>query len=143
MDEIVYDLLLKSPLGFALLGTLRFRIRFDQPAAGKGAGDVSALLAETLERPVITMDVQELAGSISVQFLTALSPVPIDGRLFSFAMAPLPLNALFSGGDSERPLFLQFSFLDATHIGGGLLWQAGTPRQLTFSLLGTQRPFGM
>lgn len=143
MDEIVYDLLLKNPLGFTLLGTLRFRILFDQPVAGNGIGDISALLAETLERPIITVDAQDVEGSIAVQFLTGLRPVPIAGRSFSLGMSPLPLNALFGSADTARPLFLQFSFLDATHIGGGLLWQPGTPQQLKFSLLGTQRPLGM
>lgn len=143
MDEIIYDLLLKSPLGFALLGTLRFRVIFDEPASGKSIGDVSGLLAGTLERPFITMNVQDLEGSISVQFLTGPRPLPVAGRLFSFDMTPLPLNALLNGGDTTRQLFLQFSFLDATHIGGGMLWQPGAPQQMKFSLLGTQRPFGM
>lgn len=143
MDEIVYDLLLKSPLGFMLLGTLRARILFEEPAAGKAIGDVSALLAETLDRPVISVDVQRLEGSIAVQFLTGSRPVPLNGLLFGAGMSPLPLNALFNSEDPTRQLFLQFSFLDATHIGGGLLWRPGTPQQLKFSVLGTQRPFGM
>ncbi|SEN79082.1 hypothetical protein SAMN05428959_103139 [Duganella sp. CF517] len=143
MDEIIYDLLLKSPLGFALLGTLRFRVVFDEPAAGRGIGDVAALLTATLERPFITMNAQDLEGSIAVQFLTGPRPLPGAGRIFSFDMTPLPLNALLSAGDATRQLFLQFSFLDATHIGGGMLWQPGSPQQMKFSLLGTQRPFGM
>lgn len=143
MDEIIYDLLLKSPFGFALLGALRFRIRFDEPVDGKSIGDVSALLAETLERPVTTVDLQSLEGSISVQFLTGVRPVPISGFAFSSGPTPLPLGALFNSTDPTRQLFLQFNFLDSTHIGGGLLWQPGTLRQQKFSVLGTQRPFGM
>ena len=143
MDEIIYELLLKSPLGFTLLGTLRFRIRFDAPVDGESIGDVSALLAETLERPVVNVELQSLEGSISVQFLTGLRPVPINGFAFSAGPTPLPLGALFNSTDATRQLFLQFNFLDATHIGGGLLWQPGTPRQQKFSVLGTQRPFGM
>lgn len=143
MDEIIYDLLLKSPQGFMLLGTLRARILFAEPEAAKGGADVSALLAGSLERPFITMDVQRLEGNITIQFLTGLRPLPLEGLLFSFGMAPLPFNALFNSADPARPLTMQISFLDATHIGGGLIWQAGTPRQQTFSLLGTQRGFGM
>lgn len=143
MDEIIYDLLLKSPQGFMLLGRLRFHIIFPQLQAGKGIGDVSALLTETLERPVTTMDVQRLEGGIVVQFLTGPRPVPIAGQALGAGMAPLPLTALFNSTDPARPLFLQIGFLDATHIGGGLLWLPGTPRQLKFSVLGTQRPLGM
>ncbi|MBP1202641.1 hypothetical protein JOD97_000655 [Duganella sp. 1411] len=141
MDEIIYDLLLKSPQGFMLLGTLRFRVT--EFEAAKGTADVSALLAESLERPFINMDVQRLEGSIAVQFLSGLRPVPIEGLAFSFGMVPLPLNALFNSADPARPLTIQFSFLDATHIGGGMIWQVGTARELKFSLLGTQRGFGM
>ena len=145
MDEIIYDLLLKSPQGFMLLGTLRARILFTdpEPDAAKGSADVSALLAESLERPFITMDVQRVEGNIAIQFLTGLRPVPLEGLLFGFGMAPLPFNGLFNSADPARPLTMQISFLDATHIGGGLIWQVGTPRQQTFSLLGTQRGFGM
>nr|WP_315393823.1 hypothetical protein [uncultured Duganella sp.] len=140
MGPIAYDLLLKSPIGFMLLGTLR--LRFSEPAAPTGVADVPALLAESLERPFIEMDVQRLDGDIAIQFLTGARPVPIEGVSFSIPPTPLPLNGLFGSADAARPLFVQFSFLDATRIGGGLLWQPGTPRQQTFSLLGTQRPFG-
>ena len=141
MDEIIYDLLLKSPQGFMLLGTLRFRIT--EFEAAQGTADVSALLGESLERPFINMEVQRLDGSLTVQFLTGLRPVPVEGVSFGFGMEPLPLNAVLNNADPARPLTMQFSFLDASHIGGGLIWQVGTARELKFSLLGTQRGFGM
>lgn len=142
MDEIIYDLLLKSPQGFMLLGTLRFRMT--ELEALSGLADVPALPAEAqqLERPFIEMDVTSLEGSISVQFLTGLRPVPLTGFAFSSGMAPLPLNALLNSTDAARYLTMQFGFMDATHIAGGLIWQPGTPRQLIFSMLGTQRAFG-
>ena len=146
MDEIVYDLLLKSPLGFMLLGTLRARIVFIEEAAAKRAGGASASLVESLggalDRPSVQMDLQRVEGSIAVQFLTGGRPVPVEGIILGFGMYPLPLFGVLNSAEAP-PITMQLSFLDATHIGGGIVWQPGTPRQLTFSLLGTQRGFGM
>ncbi|MEV4777772.1 hypothetical protein [Burkholderia sp. LMU1-1-1.1] len=150
MDEIVYDLLLKSPLGFMLLGTLRARILFIEEAAAKRAGAASApvpaslveSLGGALDRPSVQMDLQRVEGSIAVQFLTGSRPVPVEGIILGFGMYPLPLFGVLNSAEAP-PITMQLSFLDATHIGGGIVWQPGTPRQLTFSLLGTQRGFGM
>ena len=147
MDEIIYDLLLKSPLGFMLLGTLRARIIFTEEQATKVATGASASLAasltESLDRPTAQMGLQRVEGYIAVQFLSGIRPVPIEGVILGLDMYPLPLFGVLNSKDPARPLTMQLSFLDASHIGGGLVWQAGTPRQLTFSLLGTQRGFGM
>lgn len=151
MDEIIYDLLLKSPQGFMLLGTLRARLLFTEEEAIKDAAGASGSLAESLaeslapslERPTAQMGLQRVEGSIAVQFLSGRSPVPIEGIILGLDMYPLPLFGVLNSADAARPLTIQLSFLDASHIGGGLIWQAGTIRQLTFSLLGTQRGFGM
>lgn len=151
MDDIIYDLLLKSPHGFMLLGTLRARILFTEEEATRDAAGASASLAESLaqslapslERPTTQMGLQRAEGSIAIQFLTGLRPVPIEGIILGMDMFPLPVFGVFNSTDAARPLTMQISFLDATHIGGGLIWQPGTLRQLTFSLLGTQRGFGM
>jgi hypothetical protein len=142
MDEFVYDLLLKSAQGITLLGTLRFR--YTDLDAVMAAADMPAL-ATTLEQQYVTLDIFQMGGNVTVQFLTGLGPLPLEGVTYSTPPLPLsvPLTTTLSGGDATRRLSLQFNYLDATHIAGGLVWQFGTPFEAKFSILGTKRAFGL
>ena len=142
MDEFVYDLLLKSAQGISLLGTLRFR--YTDRDAVIAAADVS-VLAAAFEQQYVTLDIFQMGGNVTVPFLTGLGPLQLEGVTYSTPPLPLsvPLTTTLSGGDATLRLSLQFNYLDATHIAGGLAWQYGTPRETKFSILGTQRAFGL
>lgn len=141
MDDLVYDLLLKSAQGLTLFGTLRFR--FTDLDAVNGIADVPALMKAALEQTYVTLDIFQMAGEISVQFLTGPRALPLVGVSFSRPAAPLPLTTILNGGDDTRQLSMQFNYFDATEIAGGLVWQYGTPRETRFSILGTRRAFGL
>ena len=141
MDDHVYDLLLKSAQGLTLFGTLRFR--FTDLDAVAGIADVPSLMAAALEQTYVELDVFQMAGHISVQFLTAARPLPLVGVSFSRPASPLPLTTILNGGDDTRRLGMQFNYFDTTHIAGGLVWQYGSPRETRFSILGTRRAFGL
>lgn len=139
MDEIVYNLLLKSPQGLGLLGTLRYR--FTDLDALK-AGDVSAVLEAAREVSTVEFSVFTVEGTLSVPLLSGFTPVPISGISLISLLGP-PLTTLFSSTDTSRGLGLQFNSIDADHIGGGLLWRPGELRQQVFSVLGTRLALGM
>ena len=138
MDELVYNLLLKSPQGLTLLGTLRYR--YTDLDAFK-AGDVASLLEQAQQVSTVEFSIFRLAGTLSVPLLTGFTPVPIEGISLVSLLGPTLTN-LFSSTDPTRRLDLQFNFLDATHIAGGLLWRPGELRQQVFSILGTRLALG-
>lgn len=139
MDEIVYNLLLTSPQGLTLLGTLRYRYT-DLEALQ--AGDVSALLEQAQQVGTAEFTLFKLQGTLSVPLLTGFSPVPVEGLSFVSLLGPTLTN-LLSSSDPARRLDMQFNFIDNNHIGGGLLWGPGTLRQTPFSILGTRLSLGM
>ena len=136
MDEIIYRLLLKTGLGLALLGTLRYRLSSLQPANPAGT-DVAALLSQVQQQNTFDLTVYGIEGSVSIPLLTGLRPVPISGILLNAFLGP-PITTLASSTDPTRNLFVQFNPLDNNHIGGGLAWRPGEPGELIFALLGTQ-----
>ena len=139
MDEIVYNLLLTSPQGLTLLGTLRYR--FTDLDALQGA-DVAALIEQAQQVSTAEFTIFRLQGTLSVPLLTGFSPVPIEGLSFVSLLGPTLTN-LFSSREPLRRLDMQFNFIDNSHIGGGLLWRPGTLRQTPFSILGTHLSLGM
>lgn len=139
MDEFIYSLLLKGTQGLTLLGTLRYRLTNLDVAPG--ARDIQALMGEALQHPTIELFAFGAEGTISVPLLTGATPVPIGGVAFG-SPAGL-LTVLFSSTDEARGLALQINPIDATHIGGGMFWHPGQNGALVFSVLGTQRAFGM
>lgn len=144
MDEISYNLLLKSTQGLTLLGILRYRLIFDDVAEAEGmarVGDLQALVKQALERPTIGLFVIPAQGSLSIPLITGLTPVPLSGLAFGSIAGVV--TALFGSGDDARSLSLQINPIDATHIGGGLSWQPGQPGNLIFSVLGTQLSLGL
>lgn len=139
MDYAVFDLLLQSTLGMTLLGTLRFR--YPPDAVVDGANSVDTLLADALQRPTFQLDVLALEGEIRIGLLTGARPVPLGGLVF---LGPLvPLTLLFNSTDPARGLGLQLFLAGPTRLAGGLIWQAGTPREMVFSVLATPRPAGL
>lgn len=141
MDELVYDLLLKSARGLTLFGTLRFR--FTDLDAVRGSAEARSLMAAALEQSYVELDVYQMAGEISVQFLTGARALPLIGVSFTSPPSPLPVTTILNGGDDTRQLSMQFNYFDPTQIAGGLLSQYGTPRETRFSILGTRRAFGL
>ncbi|MEV4777774.1 hypothetical protein [Burkholderia sp. LMU1-1-1.1] len=139
MDEIVYSLLLKGTQGLTLLGTLRYR--FTDLTADARARDMQALMGAAIDRPTIELFILPVEGTISVPLLTGATPVPISG--IGFGSPAGLLTVLFSSTDDTRSLSLQINPIDATHIGGGLVWKPGQPGTLLFSVLGTQLAFAM
>lgn len=139
MDELIYNLLLKGTQGLTLLGTLRFRIT--DLSADVRLGDHAALMKQALERQTVELFVLQVEGTLSVPLITGATPVPLSGLAFG-SVAGL-LTVLFSSTDDARGVGLQIIPLDATHTGGGLNWQPGSPANLVFSLLGTQAPFAI
>lgn len=146
MEELVYNVLLKSAGGLTLLGTLRFRFKeLDDTAGAAGApcvADMSSLLARAREHTSIELDVLGVEGTISAPLLTGAAPLPLQGVAYAMPPAPLPLTAMLSG-DFSLGLGTQFSFIDATHVTGGLTWRYDTPRQVIFSIFGVRRAFGL
>ena len=139
MDELVYNLLLQSPQGLTLLGTLRYRYT-DLEALE--VGDVSALMEQAQQVSTAEFTLFKLQGTLSVPLLTGFSPVPIEGISFVSLLGPTLTN-LFSSTDPSRRLDMQFNFIDNNHIAGGLLWRPGSLRQQVFSILGTRLSLGM
>ena len=140
MEELVYNVLLKSAGGLTLLGTLRFR--FKELDDVTGVADTSSLLGDAREHDSIELDVLGVEGTLAVPLLTGPAPLPLQGVAYATAPAVLPLTAMLSG-DFSLGLGAQFNFIDATHITGALTWRYGTPRQLIFSILGARRAFGL
>lgn len=140
MEELAYNLLFKSAQGLTLLGTLRFR--FTELGDVAGVAAMASMLDAAEEQRVIELDVLGVKGTISVPLLTAPTPLPVQGVAYAKPPAPLPLTAMLSG-DFSLGLGMQFNFIDPTHITGGLTWRYGTPRQVIFSILGTQRAPGL
>lgn len=140
MEELAYNLLLKSAQGLTLPGTLRFR--FKELGDVTGVADTSSLLAREQDQQIIDLDLLGAEGTISVPLLTGAAPLPLGGVAYALPPAPLPLTAVLNG-DFSIGLGMQFNFIDATHITGGLTWRYGTPRQVIFSILGTKRAFGL
>lgn len=141
MDELVYDLLLKSARGLTLLGTLRFR--FTDLDAVQGVADMPSLMAAALDQQYVELDIYQMAGTVAVQFLTGTQPVELLGVSFSRPPTPKPLTTILNGGLAARSVGMQFNYFDATHIGGGLVWAFGTPGEVKFSVLGTRRGLGL
>lgn len=139
MDELVYNLLLKSPHGLTLLGTLRFR--FTDLDAFKG-GDVSALMEQAQQVDTAELSLFKIAGTLSVPLLTGFTPVPVEGLSFVSLLGPILTN-LLSSTDPSRRLDMQFNFIGNNNIAGGLLWRPGELRQQVFSVLGTRVAMGM
>ena len=132
MNDIVYNLLLTGELGFSLAAILRYRAvaaTADTLVGTPPATDapLQALPIELIETP--------LQGTLVAPLLTGSAPVPLRGVLYSTAAGPLAV-VLFNTG--TPPVSLQFSFVVAGTIAGGLNWQAapGTPVSALYSLLG-------
>lgn len=139
MDELVYNLLLKSPHGLTLLGTLRYRYT-DLDALR--AGELSALMEQAQQVDTFELSLFKLAGTLSVPLLTGFTPVPVEGISFVALLGPTLTN-LLSSTDPRRRLDMQFNFLGSNNIAGGLLWRPGELRQQVFSVLGTRAAPGM
>lgn len=139
MDELVYNLLLKSPHGLTLLGTLRYR--YTDLDALK-AGELSALMEQARQVDTFELSLFKLAGTLSVPLLTGSTPVPVEGISFVALLGPTLTN-LLSSTDPRRRLDMQFNFLGSNNIAGGLLWRPGELRQQVFSILGTRAAPGM
>lgn len=139
MDEAIFNLLLTSKLGLSLPGTLRYQ--FADPEVEMPAGDFTAMLAESLERPRVQLSAFALKGTLSVPLLSGWGSVPITGTALVSPAAPL--TTLFNGADRQRPVNLQFNSFNLRDIFGGLVWRQGQPGQIFFSVLGTPLPFGL
>ncbi|KQQ32445.1 hypothetical protein ASF61_15560 [Duganella sp. Leaf126] len=154
MNELIYSLLLKTAQGLTLFGSLRFTIDTTQPAtpgpaidaAAAGRGDAGALLAQLQQQqqqqqqqqPIeIELFAYRIDGAVTIPFVTGAGPVPLTGlALFTF-LGP-PATFFTSSTDPARNLFLQFNGISNDNITGGLVWRAGEPGELIFSVLGTQ-----
>lgn len=136
MDEIIHRLLLKTGLGLALLGTLRYRLSSLLPANPAGP-DVPALLSHVQQQSTTELFAYQVEGSVTIPLVTGLTPVPIAG-IALFALIGPPVATITSSTDPARNLFFQFNQLDNQHIAGGLVWRPGEPGELIFSALGTQ-----
>lgn len=139
MDEIVFNLLLTSRFGLSLPGTLR--IRFTDLDALTPKAEIGAMLAALPESLSIEVAVFQLEGALSVPLLTGPRPVPLAG--VGLATAAGPIAFVLTGTDPARPTRLLFNLLDLQDIAGGLVWRAGQPGEMIFSLLGTQLPYGL
>jgi hypothetical protein len=141
MDEISYNLLLRSTQGLTLLGILRYRLLFDDVDGVTRVGGTAALMGQALERPTIGLFVVPAEGSLSIPLITGFRPVPLSGLAFGSIAGVV--TVLFGSNNDPRSLGLQINPIDATHIGGGLSWQPGQPGNLIFSVLGTQLALGL
>ena len=139
MDELVYNLLLKSPHGLTLLGTLRYRYT-DLDALN--TGEMAALMEQAQQVDTIELTLFKIAGTLSVPLLTGFTPVPVEGISFVSLLGPTLTN-LLSSTDPQRRLDMQFNGITGDYIGGGLLWRPGELRQQVFSILGTRLAMGM
>ena len=144
MDEVIYNLLLKTAQGLTLLGTLRYRLTSTQPAHGGASAlptgaDLPALLSHVQQQSTTELFVYQVEGSVTVPLVTGLTPVPIAG-IALFALIGPPVTTITSSAEPARNLFFQFNQLDNEHIAGGLVWRPGEPGELIFSALGTQLP---
>jgi hypothetical protein len=141
MDEIVYNLLLKTAPGLAVLGTLRYRLSSTNPAApgAPASADIASVLAQVQQQTTLELTAFQVEGSVTIPLITGLSPVPIAGLALVTFLGP-PITTITSSTDPARNLFFQFNQLDSNHLAGGLVWRPGEPGELIFSVLGTQVP---
>ncbi len=140
MDDIIYNLLLKSSVGLTLLGTLRYRFTdldaLTEMGNGKREDGIAGLMAEALQRPTVVVALFQLEGTLSIPLLSGLRAIPLQG--LAFATPAGPVTTLLSSTDPQRGAGLQFNLLDNRHVAGGLSWRSGEPGELVFSVLGTQ-----
>lgn len=136
MDELVYSLLIRTAQGLTLLGTLRFRVLYLQPAHRADAA-AAGVPTPTQQPSTVDLDVYPLEGSISIPLLTGLQPVPLAGVAWFPLIGPFVTGVLGETAQRFGPS-MQIFELDPGHICGGLLWRANEPGALTFSVLGTQ-----
>lgn len=136
MDELIYTILIRTAQGLILPGTLRFRVLTNQPVARSGDGPVH-LHTQAQQQSTVDLYVYPMEGSISIPLLTGVRPVPLNGVAWFPLIGPFVTGVL--GETTPRfGLSMQLFELDPEHLCGGLLWRAGEPGALAFSLLGTQ-----
>lgn len=133
MEEFIYNLLLKSTQGLALLGTFKYRLASTMPLK-REAADVEALMKQVQQQNTIDLTVYQIEGSVSIPLLTGFAAVPLSGIIL---LGPLvPITAIMSSTDPNRNVFFQFNDLDTDQIAGGLVWRPGEPGELIFAALG-------
>lgn len=132
MNEIIYNLLLTSELGFSLPGMLRYR-------AVTAAGDTPEGAELAIDAPLQAQPVElletPLQGTLVAPLLTGSAPLSLRGVLYSTAAGPLAV-LLFNPGTPQ--VALQLSFIVTGTVAGGVNWQPApnAPVSALYSLLG-------
>lgn len=135
MDELTYNILIRTKQGLTLLGKFGFRVLVNQPA-DRTADGIGELLTPTQQQATTELFVYPMEGSISIPLLTGLQPVPLVGTAWFPLIGPY-LTAILGEVAPRYGLVMQLYELDNEHVCGGLQWRAGEPGELTFSLLAT------
>jgi len=141
MDEIIFRLLLTGEGGYALFGTLHFRVLLESQAGTAAPPPASALtVASGSAQPLgtATVVVYPVQGSLSIPLLTGFGRVPLTGALLVTPAAGLAY--VLGSADPARQAIVKFNNIDGLRIAGGVLWRPGDPAELVFSFLGTATP---
>ncbi|KQQ32443.1 hypothetical protein ASF61_15550 [Duganella sp. Leaf126] len=141
MDELIYNLLLKSRGGLVLFGVLRYRltgIEVDQVRDASVFSTPALRQSHAGQRTQQQLDnifalVLRAQGSITIPALTGSRAVPVEDVAFFIQMGPPIVTRLFSADSS---VLLCFNQINNQQIGGGLLWG---PTNTSFGLLGRRQ----
>jgi len=129
MDELIYNLFLRSRGGLTLFGQLRYRLTGIEVGAAPQATIFALPQAQQQQQTVVTV-VLRAEGSVTLPLLTGMQPVPVGDVAFFIQMGP-PLLTRMVSADSR--ILIAFNQINNEQIGGHLVWG---PTRTTFGLLG-------
>lgn len=128
MDQLIYNLFLRSRGGLTLFGQLRYRLTGIEVGAAPQA-TIFAQPQPQQQQTIVTM-VLRADGSVTLPLLTGLQPVPVGDVAFIIQMGPPLLTRLVS---ADSRILIAFNQINNEQIGGHLVWG---PTRTTFGLLG-------
>lgn len=124
MDEIIYNVLLKSRAGLLAFGQLRYQLRdFGADTVDVDGKPLLARLDAWQQQaqqdiPRIGVAVFRAEGTLTVPLLTGWQPVPVSGFAYFVLLGP-PLWT-YLASDAGQTL-VSFNQVNTEQIGGGVL----------------------
>lgn len=134
MDEMIYNLFLRSRSGWTLSGVLRYQLSDPDTAGLTGLDRTVSLpwqqLARQQQEPTVEVGAYRLRGTVQLPLLTGWQAVPVEGTAY-FILPDRPLVTFAYGVGT--PVGFAFNQFNSQQIGGGMRWE---PTGTAFGLLG-------
>jgi hypothetical protein len=133
MDEMIYNLLLRSRSGLTLFGVLRYQLTGFETDSAPGLDAATPpwqQLARQQQLPTVEVTAYRIRGAVRIPLLTGWQAVPIEGIAY---LLPCAQPLVTFGYGSVAPIGFSFNAANRQQIGGGLTW---SPTGTAFTLLG-------